>query len=112
MTYLNTHNPHGLHSHPLNTAAHSPTPSPSSFISSDGRRVFPPSGTPISYPGTVYSSAPPPGTPITPGTQIILSEGVANNISLGGVTRVSPMVSLPLHPLPPTSSQDHLGITR
>ena len=74
--------------------------------------MFPPSGTPISYPGTVYSSAPPPGTPITPGTQIILSEGVANNISLGGVTRVSPMVSLPLHPLPPTSSQDHLGITR
>ena len=103
MAYLTTH---------LSLQHTHPYPSPSSFISGDGRRVFPPSGTPISYPGTVYSSAPPPGTPITPGTQIILSEGVANNISLGGVTRVSPMVSLPLHPLPPTSSQDHLGITR
>jgi len=79
------------------------------------KRVFtsaPPSG-------TVYTSAPPPGTPITPGTQIILSEGVANNISLGGVSRIvtgsvsiNPMVSLPLHPLPPSSaSEAPLGIT-
>jgi forkhead box protein K len=65
----------------------------------------------------VYTSAPPPGTPITPGTQIILSEGVANMAvqPLGLVTSVTrgtngvsinPMVSLPLHPLPPSSSQD------
>jgi len=58
----------------------------------------------------VYTSAPPPNTPIQPGTQIILSEGVANNImGNGNVSRVSngvtinPMVSLPLHPLPQNS---------
>ena len=70
--------------------------------------------TPSSFtPGTVYTSAPPPGTPITPGTQIILSEGVANNISLApGVARVGPMVSLPLHPLPQASVQEPLSITR
>jgi len=70
----------------------------------------------------VYTSAPPPGTPIQPGTQIILSEGVANNISLGGVSNMSrvitsggvsinPIVSLPLYPLPPTSNIDPIGMT-
>lgn len=70
----------------------------------------------------VYTSAPPPGTPITPGTQIILSEGVANmavghllpNVSraTNGVS-LNPMVSLPLHPLPPSISTDHhaLGLS-
>jgi len=77
----------------------------------------------------VYTSAPPPGTPITPGTQIILSEGVQANMQglplqqgqalelvrqeakqgiasssytngNNGVS-INPVVSLPLHPLPP-----------
>lgn len=47
-------------------------------------------------PAKIYSGGPPPGTPITPGTQIILSEGVA-----GGVTKLSLSPALPLHPLPP-----------
>jgi len=66
----------------------------------------------------VYTSAPPPNTPIQPGTQIILSEGVANNImGNGSVTRVSngvtinPMVSLPLHPLPQQTSSEPISIT-
>ncbi|XP_023348137.1 uncharacterized protein LOC111716862 [Eurytemora carolleeae] len=44
-------------------------------------------------PAKIYNGGPPPGTPITPGTQIILSEGVAS-----GVTKLSlsPSVSLPL----------------
>jgi len=48
-------------------------------------------------PAKIYNGGPPPGTPITPGTQIILSEGVA-----GGVTKLSlsPGLALPLHPLP------------
>jgi len=60
-------------------------------------------------PAKIYSGGPPPGTPITPGTQIILSEGVA-----GGVTKLSLSpataavaaagngsgLSLPMHPLP------------
>jgi len=41
----------------------------------------------------VYSSAPPPGTPITPGTQIILSEGVQ-----AGMAHTMP-VNMPLQPL-------------
>jgi hypothetical protein len=91
-------------------------PAVSSFIGGDGyKRVF----TSASPSGTVYTSAPPPGTPITPGTQIILSEGVANNISLGGMNRIvagggvsiNPMVSLPLHPLPQMSASEPLGIT-
>lgn len=59
---------------------------------------------PYAAPGSVFTSAPPPGTPITPGTQIILSEGIANNLNMAGVTRVNPAVSLPLHPLPPTTA--------
>lgn len=49
-------------------------------------------------PVRIYSGGPPPGTPITPGTQIILSEGVAG----GGRSSsgASPAVSLPQHPLP------------
>jgi len=55
---------------------------------------------------------PPHGTPIAPGTQIILSEGVA-----GGVTRLSggvsvaplPPVSLPQHPLPPDPAKSLYG---
>lgn len=44
------------------------------------------------------------GTPIPPGTQIILSEGVAGGVtrlSSGGVARLAGGVSLPQHPLPP-----------
>ena len=86
---------------------------PSSFIGSDGyKRLLSSTPSYTSAPASVYTSAPPPGTPITPGTQIILSEGVANNINLGGVTRVSPVVNLPLHPLPPTTSAEPIGITR
>ena len=86
---------------------------PSSFIGSDGyKRVLTSTPSYTSTPASVYTSAPPPGTPITPGTQIILSEGVTNNINLGGVTRVSPVVNLPLHPLPPTTSTEPIGITR
>jgi hypothetical protein len=59
----------------------------------------------------VYNSMPPANTPITPGTQIILSEGVATshggmvsplNMVTNGMPRVSinPIVSLPLHPVP------------
>lgn len=58
----------------------------------------------------VYNSVPPANTPITPGTQIILSEGVANGSGVAplnmvtnpGLPRVSinPIVSLPLHPVP------------
>jgi len=69
----------------------------------------------------VYTSAPPPNTPIQPGTQIILSEGIANNImgngNMGNISRVSngvtinPMVSLPLHPLPQSSSSEPISIT-
>jgi len=69
----------------------------------------------------VYTSAPPPNTPIQPGTQIILSEGIANNImgngNMGNISRVSngvtinPMVSLPLHPLPQNSSSEPISIT-
>ena len=68
----------------------------------------------------VYTSAPPPNTPIQPGTQIILSEGIANNImgNTGSISRVSngvtinPMVSLPLHPLPQNSNSEPISITR
>ena len=67
----------------------------------------------------VYTSAPPPNTPIQPGTQIILSEGIANNImGNGNVSRVSngvtinPMVSLPLHPLPQHTNSEPISITR
>ena len=35
-------------------------------------------------PAKIYTGSPPPGTPIPPGTQIILSEGVS-----GGVTKLS-----------------------
>jgi len=66
----------------------------------------------------VYTSAPPPNTPIQPGTQIILSEGIANNImGNGNVSRVSngvtinPMVSLPLHPLPQHINSEPISIT-
>eukprot|EP00092_Neocalanus_flemingeri_P011890 GFUD01012822.1.p1 GENE.GFUD01012822.1~~GFUD01012822.1.p1 ORF type:complete len:831 (-),score=231.66 GFUD01012822.1:225-2717(-) len=66
----------------------------------------------------VYTSAPPPNTPIQPGTQIILSEGIANNImGNGNISRVSngvtinPMVSLPLHPLPQNSNSEPISIT-
>jgi hypothetical protein len=46
-------------------------------------------------PVRIYSAGgPPPGTPITPGTQIILAEGVAG----GG--HAPSAVSLPQHPLP------------
>jgi hypothetical protein len=87
-------------------------PAVSSFIGSDGyKRLLSSTPSYTSAPASVYTSAPPPGTPITPGTQIILSEGVANNINLGGVTRVSPVVNLPLHPLPPTTSAEPIGIT-
>jgi len=64
----------------------------------------------------VYTSAPPPNTPIQPGTQIILSEGIANNV-IGNSSRVSngvtinSMVSLPLHPLPQQSSAEPISIT-
>ena len=47
-------------------------------------------------PAKIYCGGPPPGTPITPGTQIILSEGVA-----GGVTKLS----LPMHPVPQQQTQ-------
>jgi len=87
-------------------------PAVSSFIGSDGyKRLLSSTPSYTSAPASVYTSAPPPGTPITPGTQIILSEGVANNINLGGVTRVSPVVNLPLHPLPPTTSAEPIGLT-
>lgn len=61
----------------------------------------------------------PPGTPIAPGTQIILSEGMAGGVtrlhggtvSLDGGSRVSvasmPTVSLPQHPLPPEPPRHH-----
>jgi len=47
-------------------------------------------------PAKIYTGSPPPGTPIPPGTQIILSEGVS-----GGVTKLSlSPVTLPMHPVP------------
>merc|ERR1711936_418638 len=51
----------------------------------------------------VLSPLPPAHTPITPGTQIILSEGVANGVArvTNGVS-INPIVSLPLHPIPQT----------
>jgi len=61
----------------------------------------------------VYSSMPPANTPITPGTQIILSEGVANGGVRPGANCVSinPIVSLPLHPVP-QSQTETMSITR
>ena len=60
----------------------------------------------------VLSSLPPAHTPITPGTQIILSEGVANGVArvTNGVS-INPIVSLPLHPIPQTQAET-LSITR
>jgi len=54
----------------------------------------------------VLSSLPPAHTPITPGTQIILSEGVANGVArvTNGVS-INPIVSLPLHPIPQTQAE-------
>ena len=51
-------------------------------------------------PVRIYTGGPPPGTPITPGTQIILSEGVAGGRSSFNPTTSSSVVSLPQHPLP------------
>jgi len=68
------------------------------------------SGPPVSSPAgeikRVYTSLPPVNTPITPGTQIILSEGVANG-HMTHVPRVSinPIVSLPLHPVPVSQTE-------
>jgi len=66
----------------------------------------------------VYERDRPPGTPIPPGTQIILSEGVAGGVTRlsGGVARVStaplPQVSLPQYPLPPEPQKTtHFGTT-
>ena len=64
----------------------------------------------------VYSSLPQGNTPITPGTQIILSEGVANGGVAGGrgvanCVSINPIVSLPLHPVP-QSQTETLSITR
>ena len=59
----------------------------------------------------MYSSLPPANTPITPGTQIILSEGVANGVGGGARVSINPMVSLPLHPVP-QSQTESLSITR
>ncbi len=61
----------------------------------------------------VYSSLPPANTPITPGTQIILSEGVANGGVAGrqNCVSINPIVSLPLHPVP-QSQTENLSITR
>ena len=71
-------------------------------VSSDIKRVYtshPPAATPLA-------------TPITPGTQIILSEGVANGAP-PPLPRVSinPIVSLPLHPVP-QSQTETMSITR
>ena len=56
---------------------------------------------------------PPANTPITPGTQIILSEGVANGGVAGrqNCVSINPIVSLPLHPVP-QSQTENLSITR
>ena len=60
----------------------------------------------------VYSSLPPANTPITPGTQIILSEGVANGgVAARNCVSINPIVSLPLHPVP-QSQTENLSITR
>jgi len=59
----------------------------------------------------VYSSLPPANTPITPGTQIILSEGVANGgVAARNCVSINPIVSLPLHPVP-QSQTENLSIT-
>ena len=64
----------------------------------------------------VLSSLPPahhnPITPITPGTQIILSEGIANGVGrVSNGVSINPIVSLPLHPIPQTQAET-LSITR
>ena len=51
-------------------------------------------------------------TPITPGTQIILSEGIANGVGrVSNGVSINPIVSLPLHPIPQTQAET-LSITR
>ena len=50
-------------------------------------------------PAKIYTGSPPPGTPIPPGTQIILSEGMSGGMTKLGKLSLSP-VALPLHPLP------------
>ena len=53
-----------------------------------------------------------PITPITPGTQIILSEGIANGVGrVSNGVSINPIVSLPLHPIPQTQAET-LSITR
>lgn len=50
-------------------------------------------------------------TPITPGTQIILSEGIANGVGrVSNGVSINPIVSLPLHPIPQTQAET-LSIT-
>jgi len=49
---------------------------------------------------------PPANTPITPGTQIILSEGVANGgVRPANCVSINPIVSLPLHPVPQSQTE-------
>ena len=53
-----------------------------------------------------------PITPITPGTQIILSEGIANGVGrVSNGVSINPIVSLPLHPIPQTQAET-ISITR